>query len=80
VFGVLGVWLAAASAIDPAAIRLGYPLPAEIAFAAASLLIAADGFFCAGLVARAKAPPSVSRPPAPSPRPPPARGGGALPS
>jgi regulator of protease activity HflC (stomatin/prohibitin superfamily) len=49
VFGVLGVWLAAASAIDPAAIRLRYPLPAAVAFAAASLLIAADGLLCAGL-------------------------------
>jgi regulator of protease activity HflC (stomatin/prohibitin superfamily) len=50
---VLGVWLAAASAIDPAAIRLGYPLPAGTAFAAASLILAADGLFCAGLVALA---------------------------
>lgn len=63
--GVLGVWLAAASAIDPAAIRLGYPLPAAVAFAAASLLIAADGLFCAGLVARAKVlPPAGPLPPA----------------
>jgi regulator of protease activity HflC (stomatin/prohibitin superfamily) len=51
-FGMLGVWLAAASAIDPAAIRLGYPLPSATAFAAASLIIVADGLFCAGLVAR----------------------------
>ncbi len=50
---MLGVWLVAASAIDPAAIRLRYPLPAATAFAAASLIIAADGLFCAGLVARA---------------------------
>jgi regulator of protease activity HflC (stomatin/prohibitin superfamily) len=50
---VPGVLLVAASAIDPAAIRLGYPLPAATAFAAASLIIAAGGLFCAGLVARA---------------------------
>jgi regulator of protease activity HflC (stomatin/prohibitin superfamily) len=50
---MLGVWLVAASAIDPAAIRLGYPLPAAAVFAAASLIIAADGLFCAGMVARA---------------------------
>jgi len=55
VFGVLGAWLAAASAIDPVAIRLGYPLPAATVFAAASLVIAADGLLCAGLVARLKA-------------------------
>jgi len=54
-FGVLGAWLAAASAIDPAAIRLGYPLPAATVFAAASLVIAADGLLCTGLVVRAKA-------------------------
>ena len=54
-FAVLGAWLAAASAIDPVAIRLGYPLPAASVFAAASLVIAADGLFCAGLVARLKA-------------------------
>ena len=54
-FGVLGAWLAAASAIDPVAIRLGYPLPAATVFAAASLVIAADGLLCAGLVARLKA-------------------------
>lgn len=52
---MLGIWLAAVSAIDPAAIRLGYPLPAAVVFAAASLVIAADGLFCAGLIARAHA-------------------------
>ncbi len=52
-FGVLGVILAAASAIDPAAIRLGYPLPVTVVFAAASLVIAADGLLCTGLVTRA---------------------------
>ncbi|MBV8456915.1 MAG: hypothetical protein JO122_09905, partial [Acetobacteraceae bacterium] len=50
---MLGAWLVAMSAIDPAAIRLGYPLPAATAFVAASLIIAADGLFCAGLIARA---------------------------
>jgi regulator of protease activity HflC (stomatin/prohibitin superfamily) len=51
---VVGVWLAAVSAIDPAAVRLGYPLPAATVFAAASLVIAANGLFCAGLVALAR--------------------------
>ena len=71
---MLGAWLAAASAIDPAAIRLGYPLPAATVFAAASLVIAADALFCAGLVARALLPlplqegPASGTPPLPPSR------------
>jgi regulator of protease activity HflC (stomatin/prohibitin superfamily) len=50
-FSVVGVWLAAASAIDPAAIRLGHPLPTAVVFAAAALLIAGDWLFCSALIA-----------------------------
>ncbi len=50
-FAILGIVVAAASAIDPFAARLGPFLPPGTACAGASLIVAADALLCAGLTA-----------------------------